>query len=551
MVSFDSEFYRGEECEMGSVGFNGEVESQPSASNYTKYNLPKTLLVGCDGDSHALVPRKLRSAIKKRARKTATSPLSISKKRRVSNKDDCLKKYGRKKSKPKRAHITKDEEEVAETLYALATMFSHPNKANKPASSKLLNNSQEETGVSANAVEDTRIWPQREESEKTSSKVTREVTCCSPNISRSEGKLVKLQSCNGVKKSDRPRVSSEQLIDQEQVTASGDRYGKKYNPMCYKYNSSKNLGSSQSPTEMQSCDTPGSSLRSPVWVENTNATSQPLLIENSITNEKCTQIAVQSENSWKRSSTHVYISRLIKVWQIPKNKEESSKKSPAKIEQDIFLNKRIIQDEQLAPEASALCSAKVGFYDFLSLGTEYCSSHTSADINREGHSHEGREQFHSGLLPFSLSPNSSSFHGHNSALTPQEVQLPEYPSSSTVNGNFAAKMEMQPQKQWLAQHKSGVGPTQLNDWKNGTAGPPPSTVNCAERALLPHLLGPKDQQVMSSAAISSSLPLQNMKIDSRYHQQLLHNRQIPLGFFERNRAAFCLDNVQQLQLPYE
>ncbi|CAA0841175.1 Unknown protein [Striga hermonthica] len=185
------------------------------------------------------------------------------------------------------------------------------------------------------------------------------------------------------------RVSSEQLIDLEQVTASGDQYGKKYNPMDHNYNSS-----SQSPTEMQSCCTPGSSLRSAVWVGSTNATSQPPVIENSITTEKCTpQIAVQSDKSWKRSSTHVYISRLIKVLQMPKNKEGSSKKAPATVEHDIFLNERIIED------------AKVGFYDFLSLDTKYRSSYTSADINREGHSHEGREQFHSGLLPFSLSPN--------------------------------------------------------------------------------------------------------------------------------------------------
>ncbi|CAA0841177.1 Unknown protein [Striga hermonthica] len=262
---------------MGSVGFNGEVESQPSASNYK-------LLVGCDGGTHALVPRKLRSAIKKRAREMVTSPLSISKKRRASNKEDSLKKYGRKNSKPKRAHITKDEEEVAETLYALASMFFDPNKANR-----LLNNSQE-NGGSSNAVE-------------------------------------------------------------------------------------------------------GNAL---------------LLLNNP--------------------------------------------------------------------------------------------------------------------LPFSLI---------------RMVKLPQYPSSS-----------MHPQKQWLAQHNSGVGPTHLNDWKNGSTGPPPPMVNCARRALLPHLLGPtKDQQFMSSAISSSSLPLQNMKINSRYHQQLLHNRQIPLGFFERNLAAFCSDNIQQLQLP--
>ncbi|CAA0818561.1 Unknown protein [Striga hermonthica] len=436
----------------------------------------------------------------------------------------------------KQGHLTKDEEEVAETLYALASMFSDTNKANQPGSSDDPTSSKLLNGEDADEVEDT------------------------PNLSGSKGKLVKLQSfkeaktpeSSSSKQTSRPQVSSE-LIDFGQATVSGYQNGKN-NGKC----------SFQSPTRTRSCNTNGSSLRVPVWLESTNT-------------EKCTQNTVQSEKSWKRSSAHVYISRLIKVLQIPENREGSlenfsnlstsggahnltrsngsritdalfsgtthsaANKELAKIEHDVFSNnKTFIQDRQLAQETSALCSsAKEDFHDFLSLGTTSYS-----DVNKE-HIHEAPKQFHA--------PSYVQQSQKYSGLTTQQVQLPQYlSSSSTVNGSFPGPMDWRPAQY---NNSGGVGPANLPDWKNGNTGSP---LNCAQ-ALFPHLLGSNQQHfspqhsqqhIMKMSAISSTLPLPKVEINLRHHQHYQHhNRQFPLGFFERGKVPLYSDNVQQLQLP--
>ncbi|XP_044475898.1 uncharacterized protein LOC123203557 isoform X2 [Mangifera indica] len=116
----------------------------PSQSH--SFKLPKKQFSDdCNGVDHASIPRKLRSAMKKRNRKSISPPLPDSKK---LNHTMCgvksPKKNGLKKSKlnlkqgssdstPKQGigSITKDEKEVVETLYALAEMFSDNDNANK------------------------------------------------------------------------------------------------------------------------------------------------------------------------------------------------------------------------------------------------------------------------------------------------------------------------------------------------------------------------------------------------------------------------------------
>ncbi|KAI3464840.1 hypothetical protein Pfo_021503 [Paulownia fortunei] len=592
---------------MGSLGFYGEDESQPSTSNGKKYKLPRTLLDGCGAGNHASVPRKLRSAIKKRGRESVTSLLPISRKQHhVSNGVETLKRGGAKKSKlnMKQGDITKDEEEVAETLYALASMFSDTYKANQPGlddeppetkSSAIL-----EAGSSMNAVQDTGILTLREESRKISSKVTLEAASGHPSASGVQSNL---------SLGPRPRVSTlditpsgEQAIDLEQVTASGIQYGKNYYPMDDKHNGLF-LSPSLSATGAPSSETQGSCLRLPAWFESTNYASQPRVIENSVTSEKYTQVAVESKKSWKRSSAHVYISRLIKVLQISERKEgllekptqvtacggaelqphvsthnqmtgvngrnggvsfngiapAAAEKDSAEIQNDIRLHKRPIQDQQLASETSASCSTKQG-YDFLSLGTGVCGLDASEGVNSEGCSHEAPKQFHVSYMQsenhsamlFSLAQNgySSIFHGHISALAAQQVQPPQYLSSTGFTTPTGRQLELQQQK-WAAQlptqyNAGGVGGApHLPDWKNGGRDSP-SMLNYAH-ALFPHLhaaLGSKYQQFsppqQQLMAINSSLPLSNVKRHHYHH--------LPLGF-ERNGAAFYPENMQQLQLP--
>ncbi|XP_027353828.1 uncharacterized protein LOC113864389 isoform X2 [Abrus precatorius] len=97
-----------------------------------KFKLPRKFINDCNGVDHASVPRKIRSAMKKRSRE---SMLTDSEKvnRKVngieSPEKDSIKKSRKRRSKDWSTRevlsgpITKDEEEVVETLYALAGMF--------------------------------------------------------------------------------------------------------------------------------------------------------------------------------------------------------------------------------------------------------------------------------------------------------------------------------------------------------------------------------------------------------------------------------------------
>lgn len=98
-----------------------------------RFKVHKRFLDDCNVVDHASVPRKLRSAMKKRGRESISPPLPDSKKLNhtlrgfQSHKKDGVKKAKmnskRGESDWSRKAITKDEEEVVETLYALAGMF--------------------------------------------------------------------------------------------------------------------------------------------------------------------------------------------------------------------------------------------------------------------------------------------------------------------------------------------------------------------------------------------------------------------------------------------
>ncbi|PIM99490.1 hypothetical protein CDL12_28018 [Handroanthus impetiginosus] len=600
---------------MGSAGFDGEDESQPSTSNGKKYKSPRRLRQDFSAVNYASVPRKLRSAIKNRGRESVVSPLSISKKQRhVLIGVQSLRKNGAKKSKlnMKPGHITKDEEEVAETLYALAHMFSDANNSNQPGSNdeqlKTKSSAILEPGSSMKPIEDTGTLTLHEESRKISSKVTLDTSCQSSIMVDSMAQVVKqpelpnskqpaIPSTFGVQSDlrpgDRPAVatvdmttsSDKEAIDQKPVTAT--QYGKNYNPIVDK---SKGLYlSSLSATGVSSSETPGPScLRLPAWFESTNYASQPRAPEEDINPEKYTRAPVESKTLWKKCSAHVYISRLIKVLQISERKDgllekptqlttcEGAELRPhvsshnetmgihgisssgithsAEIQNDILLHKRPLEDQHLASETSALCSSSKQSYDFLSLGSGVCGLDANDGIDRSGHSHEALEQFHRSsqnhsatLLSLPQNGYSSTFHGHNTALAAQQIQLPQY-----LNSRFTSQMGQQlesQQQKWAAQlpkpyNTGGVGAPHLPNWKNRGRGSS-SVLNYAH-TLFPHLdaalaskyqqFSPSQQQLM---AMNSSMPLSNAK---RHHHQLAFG-------FERNGTAFYHENIQQLQLP--
>ncbi|CAL1383975.1 unnamed protein product [Linum trigynum] len=123
--------------------------SSPASGNSIhskRLKLPRKLLDGCNGVGHVAVPRKLRSAMKKRSRESVSPPLSDSQK---LNRATCGVEESRKGNGFKRSRldldngpITKDEEEVAEALYALAGMF--PDNTLTDNKSKLQNDPPDE-----------------------------------------------------------------------------------------------------------------------------------------------------------------------------------------------------------------------------------------------------------------------------------------------------------------------------------------------------------------------------------------------------------------------
>ncbi|KAF3944869.1 hypothetical protein CMV_028713 [Castanea mollissima] len=146
------------DCEMGCDNMSDnedelrleeeEEEEESSLSiigSSKRFKVPKKFFDDCNGVDHASVPRKLRSATKKRNRESISQPLPDSKKLnyKISGVESFIKN-GAKKSKlnmkcgsdkfPRKnvtGPITKDEEEVVETLYALAGMFPNNDASEK------------------------------------------------------------------------------------------------------------------------------------------------------------------------------------------------------------------------------------------------------------------------------------------------------------------------------------------------------------------------------------------------------------------------------------
>ncbi|XP_022756621.1 uncharacterized protein LOC111304309 [Durio zibethinus] len=132
-------------CDLSSDNRENQCpsHSQHSSSLVTnsttkRFKVPKKFFGECNAVDHASVPRKLRSAMKKRGHESISPPLSDSMKLNHTlvgvelHKKDGAKKHklNLKQGESDRSTkatvsgpITKDEEEVVETLYALAGMF--------------------------------------------------------------------------------------------------------------------------------------------------------------------------------------------------------------------------------------------------------------------------------------------------------------------------------------------------------------------------------------------------------------------------------------------
>ncbi|XP_042063406.1 uncharacterized protein LOC121807252 [Salvia splendens] len=209
-------------------------------------------------------------AIKKRGREY-TSPLVTSRKQhRASTTVDTVRKEAAKKSKlnkNQRQRITKDEEEVAETLYTLAGMFSDADHQK------------------IDDEEDIRPTPQ-EDTRKISSKVTLGAVCPS-NVVKSTAEVISrtLEARQpklffSSKQAAKPIIDMNQSggeeIHLDQVAASGFEYGK--NKYSYKdLVQSPNLPA----TRATRCET----YKSCCLFEGTTFSSGPRVVGNKISTE--------------------------------------------------------------------------------------------------------------------------------------------------------------------------------------------------------------------------------------------------------------------------
>ncbi|XP_062020505.1 uncharacterized protein LOC133736911 isoform X2 [Rosa rugosa] len=129
---------RGATCSSLEMGCDDVSDREDEELPSKRIKLPTKSMGDCNGVHLPSVPRKLRSAMKKRHRQSTSPSLSNSRKLLSGTeslncdgvKKPCLKQGDRSPKKTVSGPITKDEEEVVETLYALAGLVFPNNEAN-------------------------------------------------------------------------------------------------------------------------------------------------------------------------------------------------------------------------------------------------------------------------------------------------------------------------------------------------------------------------------------------------------------------------------------
>ncbi|KAI9398927.1 hypothetical protein POPTR_002G022800v4 [Populus trichocarpa] len=388
-------------CEMGGGGgcdvFDKEVLQAPSATIGTastsnkRFKLPRKQLID---DCNGVVPRKLRSAMKKRNRESVSPPFPDSKKLSHSHggveslKRDGLKKLGLKVTQPgpdwssKQSvcgPITKDEEEVVETLYSLAGMFTNNEEpkndcklgnASLDASRSTLQERSESDSPIIEAVKEdlnSICLPRIDEAaEETWHVETAKVDCLNepsfqdwPTLSsdKVQGELgscvaqVNLPTMFAKQEELKPLCDSfnlfiapEQYQDTVKVkqsaqletslerkpdialglTATVSQQDQRHT-ICQSKTNGPALWPGLSSTVSSGACNYGSSSQSsatkfPSWMDTDCGATRPSSFQKCSSTGKASKVNT-GKRSWKRSSTHVYISRLIQVLQIPESRD--------------------------------------------------------------------------------------------------------------------------------------------------------------------------------------------------------------------------------------
>ncbi|KAJ6998798.1 hypothetical protein NC653_014836 [Populus alba x Populus x berolinensis] len=545
-------------CEMGGGGGGCEEPDKeevqaPStfigavSTSNKRFKLPRKFLDDCDGVDHATVPRKLRSAMKKRNRESISPHVPDSKKLKHPNsgveppKRDGLKKsrlnvkqqspdWSRKQSVC--GPITKDEEEVVETLYSLAGMFADNEE---PKNDCKLDNTSLDASPSTlqeptvkedlNPISLPRI---DEAAEKTLLHETPKVDCLNKpssqerpylttdkiqgelgsrvaqvNLSTILAKQEELKSlCNSinifiapeqyrdtpkVKYSTRLETSLERKPDIALgLTTTVSQLDQRHT-ICQSKNNGPALFPGLSSTVSSGACNHGSSSQSsatkfPSWMDTALGATRPNSFQNCSSIGKVSKVSTD-KRSLKRSTTHVYISHLIRVLQIPESKDSLplhlnqprphdilrqgafmtmndfngnrnglngatsaraiiniGDKNSNQVEMGTLLQ-RTLQDQPQASSASGVHNSQKQTFNFLSLstgGSGLEANNSSSGVGKRSEQsaqlqfpylHSHLQQQHSTPVPFPMSQTyypSSSHPDQPAAAQQAQIQQPSY-----------------------------------------------------------------------------------------------------------------------------
>lgn len=566
--------------EMGCLKSDDNDEIHSNVSVRKRFKFPKKFFDECNGVDHASVPRKVRSVIKKRIRKLISPPLPISKKaNRMSDGAETLRKYGNK-SKLNLTHcgpsrcikeeldcpITKDEEEVAETLYALAGMIPDvdtlsESKINSQLPEvKSLDLPEPEASVIASGVVTT-----EQDIRTNSSQFSAEALKQFPDIAVSAGEAAKSKSFHDASPCD-TFINTEQLeISSQQVVAY---QANKQNTHKENRNNGSLLWPGLSAAGSSCSDILDSSPqfpigKFPVWIGSAGTDHQAQNAKSCLPTMKDSQVPLELRKSFKRCAAHVYISRLTKGLQtsmrgdtVSSHPSQSSppdgvkqeppiiqnsptvkvndmhgivstgnvastvEKNPTEVRNAILLHQRLLQDQQQASTTSGFNSLAKQNADFLSLSAgSYVIKGTNGGATIAGHNLDTpvTSQKHP-ALHFLLPQNgysSAPFRYNPATAATQQVLLPPYLGGASFCPSREAAMalprQMSQQNElqnahFAAQYKfGGVSTSQMRDWQN--AGRP-----------MP-IFGPSQAQL---AASSSSMEA----LSSKYVPPLLNEQEL-------------------------
>ncbi|XP_030541458.1 uncharacterized protein LOC115748931 isoform X1 [Rhodamnia argentea] len=422
-----SRSFVGGEMKKGSDVSPREEDGVEFVGAAKKLKLPRKLLGDCNAVDKASVPRKLRSAMKKRNRESLSKTLPDSKKMSHSVRGgESHKKNGVKKFKKERnsgwslraavsGSMTKDEEEVAEALYALAGIS--PNNATNDNASGGDSLKDDRSGAVPEVTEgstlskvaqgdlNSDLLATGDNDKKPSKETTETISLSEPNLNERHVLLGSTDHLNGsniiteAKLQQTPLWSNKSEQSYEKLHSACDLGFTTKFGLAYRIKQPDEMSCSLSPGKQENnyplTSITGNQLehqdmvkdsendfgsvikgtawslcassttlseanillqsrpvKMPPWLDAAVCSMKPGSVDTCLSTQKVFQTSVD-KRPWKRCAAHVQICHLIRLLQVEESKDS------------LLKPKQIKQDEVRKPEQFALTSLN-GFHDVFS-----------------------------------------------------------------------------------------------------------------------------------------------------------------------------------------